>query len=235
MFPKRGAFAAFITTVLLVLVLTVKTPDQLPQDDSGAFAPQSETPSLVAYVESQTSNAGAPASGGQSDQPSPAASSGQPGGPNQTQTGGTNAQATPPPAGVPNATNPPTGSASAPPNPASNAGACRHSATDGRPDEKLDGRVRRHDGADEVGPGPGSRRLLGRQDHRRHRVADAHRRFALPADRPESRPNPPLRGAVGSVRDDQHGLRRHVHEHRLQDLAPVCDRQGQGVTRARTV
>jgi len=120
MFPKRGAFAAFITTVLLVLVLTVKTPDQLPQDDSGAFAPQSETPSLVAYVESQTSNAGAPASGGQSDHPSPAASSGQPGGPNQTQTGGTNAQATPPPAGVPNATNPPTGSASAPPNPASN-------------------------------------------------------------------------------------------------------------------
>ncbi len=51
MFPKRGALAALLTTILLVLLLTFKTPDPLPLNDSAAFPPQSEIPSLVAYVE----------------------------------------------------------------------------------------------------------------------------------------------------------------------------------------
>lgn len=68
MFPKRGALAALLTTILLVLLLTFKTPDPLPLNDSAAFPPQSEIPSLVAYVEPPASEAaGSDAAGSASE------------------------------------------------------------------------------------------------------------------------------------------------------------------------
>ena len=68
MFPKRGALAALLTTILLVLLLTFKTPDPLSLNDSAAFPPQSEIPSLVAYVEPPVSEAaGSDAAGSASE------------------------------------------------------------------------------------------------------------------------------------------------------------------------
>ena len=94
MFPKRGAFAVFVTIVALVALLGYKTPEPaLPVDSGASFyaADQTDSPLLLADASSD------PAGSGDGSAPTADVSASPSVGPNSSTSAGASAASTPAP------------------------------------------------------------------------------------------------------------------------------------------